>query len=286
MQAIRGIIPILGLAAAGLVGLIGTARAQVQNADVGINQSYTQTSDSTPVSDGGFFSARVFFTNPGDYTTGTLTLPSTATRTLIDQGYTPDLEIGYEDVGTLAYLNSTYGPGTYGYAVGGGTQPATAFSITYAGDAYPNLPLVTNLSALQGADAADPITLDLNGMSVSPNATPGVNNIYLDIYTSVGGNLAYYSGALATDTTDIVIPADTLSEGVSYYFDLVYDDRIVGTTGGDSPITLTQFYDIGTTGDFTTAVPEPSTWAMMLLGFAGLGYASYRRSHRPRTIAV
>jgi hypothetical protein len=25
------------------------------------------------------------------------------------------------------------------------------------------------------------------------------------------------------------------------------------------------------------AVPEPSTWAMMLLGFAGLGYAGYRR---------
>ena len=24
------------------------------------------------------------------------------------------------------------------------------------------------------------------------------------------------------------------------------------------------------------AVPEPSTWAMMLLGFAGLGYAAWR----------
>jgi probable HAF family extracellular repeat protein len=27
-------------------------------------------------------------------------------------------------------------------------------------------------------------------------------------------------------------------------------------------------------------VPEPSTWAMMLLGFAGLCYAGYRRSER------
>jgi hypothetical protein len=27
-----------------------------------------------------------------------------------------------------------------------------------------------------------------------------------------------------------------------------------------------------------TTVPEPSTWAMMLLGFAGLGYAGYRRA--------
>ena len=27
-----------------------------------------------------------------------------------------------------------------------------------------------------------------------------------------------------------------------------------------------------------SAVPEPSTWAMLLLGFAGLGYAGYRRA--------
>jgi hypothetical protein len=30
------------------------------------------------------------------------------------------------------------------------------------------------------------------------------------------------------------------------------------------------------------AVPEPSAWAMMLLGFAGLGYAGYRRAREPR----
>ena len=27
----------------------------------------------------------------------------------------------------------------------------------------------------------------------------------------------------------------------------------------------------------TAAVPEPSTWAMMLLGFAGVGFMTYRR---------
>ncbi|HEY4052309.1 MAG TPA: PEPxxWA-CTERM sorting domain-containing protein, partial [Terriglobales bacterium] len=30
----------------------------------------------------------------------------------------------------------------------------------------------------------------------------------------------------------------------------------------------------------TSAVPEPSTWAMMLLGFAGLGLMAYRRRNR------
>ena len=28
------------------------------------------------------------------------------------------------------------------------------------------------------------------------------------------------------------------------------------------------------------AIPEPSTWAMLLMGFAGLGFAAYRRSTR------
>jgi hypothetical protein len=32
----------------------------------------------------------------------------------------------------------------------------------------------------------------------------------------------------------------------------------------------------GVTVSTWSSVPEPSTWAMMLLGFAGLGFASYR----------
>ena len=36
-----------------------------------------------------------------------------------------------------------------------------------------------------------------------------------------------------------------------------------------------------------SAVPEPSTWAMMLLGFAGLGYATWRRAGRgPISVSV
>jgi hypothetical protein len=35
-----------------------------------------------------------------------------------------------------------------------------------------------------------------------------------------------------------------------------------------------------------TAVPEPSTWAMMLLGFAGLGFAGYRQRRRAKLLAA
>lgn len=36
----------------------------------------------------------------------------------------------------------------------------------------------------------------------------------------------------------------------------------------------------------TSAVPELSTWAMMLLGFAGLGFAAYRRSQRVAALNI
>lgn len=38
-------------------------------------------------------------------------------------------------------------------------------------------------------------------------------------------------------------------------------------------------------GFSVSGVPEPSTWAMMLLGFAGLGFAAFRKTKRPIAIA-
>ena len=34
------------------------------------------------------------------------------------------------------------------------------------------------------------------------------------------------------------------------------------------------------------AVPEPSTWAMMILGFAGVGFMAYRRKSKPALMAA
>src|SRR5208337_75918 len=44
----------------------------------------------------------------------------------------------------------------------------------------------------------------------------------------------------------------------------------VDVTGDDPAYLSTLVIDV-TTGGTTSTVPEPSTWAMMLLGFAGLG---------------
>lgn len=45
-------------------------------------------------------------------------------------------------------------------------------------------------------------------------------------------------------------------------------------TGTDRPTVTLQY----TFTPASTPVPEPSTWAMLLLGFAGLGYAGYRQT--------
>ncbi len=38
--------------------------------------------------------------------------------------------------------------------------------------------------------------------------------------------------------------------------------------------------DVSLTGDIPGSVPEPATWAMMGMGFAGLGLVAYRRRRK------
>ena len=44
--------------------------------------------------------------------------------------------------------------------------------------------------------------------------------------------------------------------------------------------------DFTTAESLASAVPEPSTWAMMLLGFAGVGLMAYRRSRKDQSLAL
>jgi len=46
---------------------------------------------------------------------------------------------------------------------------------------------------------------------------------------------------------------------------------------------------IHTSGDlpaFTASVPEAPTWAMLLIGFCGLGFMAYRRKAKPALMAA
>jgi hypothetical protein len=50
--------------------------------------------------------------------------------------------------------------------------------------------------------------------------------------------------------------------------------------------TAFEFSLVTPTANQTGGTPEPSTWAMMMLGFAGLGYAAFRRNSKGRVVAI
>jgi PEP-CTERM motif len=63
-------------------------------------------------------------------------------------------------------------------------------------------------------------------------------------------------------------------------------NQLIRITGLD-PFTTATFSSTANAFEFSLAtVPEPSTWAMMALGFAGLGYAGFRRNSKARALAV
>ena len=211
MRTIRGFIRLAGLSAAGLLGLIGVASAQVHDADVGINQGYQQTSDSTADLLQADFSARAFYNGATDYTApGTLTIPGGSTRSLNDQGYgTP--ELGYQETfingaSSLTDAQAVYQTGSYDFDLPAGDKPEAKYSINYTGNAFPNVGLVTNLSALQGLNPADNATFNLNGLTTSPNATDSL--IFFYIYNATTQRWSSARAHCQTPLLVLLFPAE------------------------------------------------------------------------------
>jgi hypothetical protein len=164
------------------------------------------------------------------------------------------------------------------------------------------------------------IAADLRKRRLKPHTTWHLDEVYLKIdgrmvylwravdAEGYGGDLllgliddqqAGFAGGLGFQSMEFTITANgveildstfrSLAVAESFFHDRVID---LGSSLGPD-IDLTFGYNLVADGsggfgfDFAVggAVPEPSTWAMMLIGFAGLGYAGYRRareSHEAR----
>jgi hypothetical protein len=99
-------------------------------------------------------------------------------------------------------------------------------------------------------------------------------------FTTFTGKLV--GGGTVTQTFDVNDP-DLNQAFQTYLFDQSFTNlESVSWTTVDTP--TPQFANINVTMGIS-AVPEPSTWAMMILGFAGVGFMAYRRS-RKSTMAL
>jgi hypothetical protein len=86
--------------------------------------------------------------------------------------------------------------------------------------------------------------------------------LWLSAPKPITGGTGPFVGDLQSWTRDDMLEPDWLRVG---------QDIVGGTTFP----TFNAAFSLG-----GSVVPEPSTWAMMLLGFAGLGFASYRHARK------
>jgi hypothetical protein len=100
----------------------------------------------------------------------------------------------------------------------------------------------------------------------------------LDPYNTISfggpGAVSYTGGDLAT-LTHAIDDGDQQSGSSNGLFAFSFAAPVTSVTFTSSQNSLE-------VASVSSAVPEPSTWAMMLLGFAGLGYAAYRKTKTER----
>jgi hypothetical protein len=157
-------------------------------------------------------------------------------------------------------------PGTYPPALGQLTLDGTLMSV---GTGVPTLTISETES---GFTLPPPYSLTSSSMAFFTNqpsggghtASSSFNGASTPTYSVLSDGIGTNTQVnMATMDVSVVTPY-TVSNTITF-------GLAPGTT--TSPIT-DEF------GVSATVVPEPSTWAMMLLGFAGLGFAGYRQTTR------
>jgi hypothetical protein len=117
-----------------------------------------------------------------------------------------------------------------------------------------------------------------------------------DYFGAITGPANFGSGGLTIASSNTGDPVDISSPFLGVPHGYVSDSPLSDTSTylsqtfsslGVTPGTYEWTWGSGANQNFTleigAAVPEASTWAMMTLGFAGLGFAGYRKAKTSRT---
>jgi hypothetical protein len=123
----------------------------------------------------------------------------------------------------------------------------------------------------------------MDGLGVITNLTPNIGNLIFQISTDQDGNIV---GWHISATQSVIFPflRITSEQGT---IDGTFDEGVTSVGNPSFPSFPIAFNenDQGV-WSMTAAVPEPSTWAMMILGFAGVGFLAYRRKSKPALMAA
>jgi hypothetical protein len=168
-----------------------------------------------------------------------------------------------------------------GSALASTTTMSTGFLPTYIGPQNGDLEIASASAVVEGADLVLSATAEaaigttpgvdyvwgINTVGASapaPFASEGFNKVLFNdaVVAKLGGPGVTVSGDTITDTVPIASLADVaLSPG---QFDISLWPKVAGGFSSFSEF-------VPGNGTFTVGVPEPATWALMVVGLGGLG---------------
>ena len=138
--------------------------------------------------------------------------------------------------------------------------------------------LSTTSAAVNGLDPTLAHNIGPDNTVVFEGSLPSLSGGVMSLILSTPFTYDPTQGNLLMD----VFSADAAQPFADFFFDTNSDSNGVFSRAWPG----TQDPNDGlVTGFSTGAVPEPSTWAMMLAGFAGLGFLGYRRTVKARLAA-
>jgi hypothetical protein len=122
------------------------------------------------------------------------------------------------------------------------------------------------------------------------DGSPGNQTARVDILSAVASPFDVGSGVVQNLFIGTNPSADTnLNDSVPW---ITVTDTITGLAAGSYQLRFGSgqccyFQEFGVDNvDLEAALPESSTWAMIILGFAGIGFMTYRRKSKPALMAV
>jgi hypothetical protein len=156
--------------------------------------------------------------------------------------------------------------GTLANEVAGGTSVSGQFDFNFTTDA------ATSYKFTVPGDSLDSSVF--NNALVASFTSSGTPYLSIDFQSSASDLILVFNPTITQFFTQS-LPVD----GIPSFHQSIWVCNTASCNAG-------LFDSTFASGTVTPSIPEPSTWAMMLLGFAGLGYAGYRASRTSAKIAA